>query len=98
MVVKLGCFLSSDAHKEMAQCFSKLAMRLSGFTDLKKQTNLQSTLNKTRSKADLQPLHKDSPDINKPMDTSTVSVDKSMNQNLSHIEDKRLTHYKPRIK
>jgi hypothetical protein len=57
-----------------------------------KSRNLQSTLNKSRDNADLQPLHnKDNPSsINGPKDLSTQSVVKTDQISLSHMKDNRI--------
>ena len=53
--------------------------------------NLQSTLSKSRDKADIQPLHKDTNTIYRPADVTTASRMSNKQKYLGHIEDKRIT-------
>lgn len=55
--------------------------------------NLQSTLTKSRQKADLQPLHKDTNTIYKPADAPFGSKMRNKQEHLGHIEDKRITFH-----
>ena len=56
-----------------------------------KGLNLQSTLSKSRDKADLQPLHKDTDTIYRPADAPFAIKIRNKQEYLSHIEDKRIT-------
>lgn len=54
--------------------------------------NLQGTIHKARSNADVQPLHQDEGIIGKPMDSDTQQVVAESTTDLSHLEDRRLSH------
>jgi len=57
-----------------------------------RKLNLQSTLSKSRDKADLQPLHKDTGIIYKPSDQLFASRMRNKQEYLGNIEDKRITN------
>jgi len=61
-----------------------------GFQDVNKKINLQSTISKTRSNADVQPLYKDKSQINKPSDIETIQIDRGSTNRLGHMKDTRL--------
>lgn len=61
--------------------------------DNRGKLNLQSTLSKSRDKADLQPLHKDTETIYRPADQPFASKMRNKQQHLSHLEDKRITRH-----
>lgn len=56
-----------------------------------KRINLDSTLSKSRDKADLQPLHKNSRIVNDPSDKTTETKMNRKQTYLGNIEDKRIT-------
>ena len=66
--------------------FDKIAQIIS------KREELQSTLNKSRSKADVQPLNNipENPIIDKPVDTSVQSSVFQSQRNLGHLKDNRI--------
>lgn len=59
--------------------------------------NLQGTINKARTNADLQPLYKDIGDINTPQDNSAQLMSRESNKDLSHMNDHRVKN-KPTVK
>ena len=64
-----------------------------GARDNRDKLNLQSTIAKSRDKADLQPLHKDTGIIFRPADAPFGSRMRNKQEYLGHIEDKRITHH-----
>jgi len=56
-----------------------------------KKLNINSTMSKSRNKADLQPLHKDSKVISGPTDMGTSRKMGGKQKYLGNIEDKRIT-------
>jgi len=82
--------LNSFDIEKMAASFSSIFGK-SEFQNVKRRDNLQSTITKTRDKADVQPLHKDTSDLNRPTDISVIQTDRSKNRSLSHLKDTRIT-------
>jgi hypothetical protein len=69
-----------------------------GFQNLTKKTNLQSTIPKAMEKADVQPLHVRSGDMNAPKDITTSLAFSGKNKNLSHIKDPRLINSRTKLR
>ena len=74
--------------------FDKIAQSIS------KKKQLQSTLVKARSKADIQPLNNipENPIIDKPLDTSIQSSMFQTQRNLGHLKDNRILRMPKYIK
>ena len=61
-----------------------------GIPNQRSGSNLNNTLSKARTNTDLEPLHKDSGIISKPMDMATQITSRQQNQSLSHLIDGRI--------
>lgn len=100
----IGNLSKSDMNK-IAGYFSSIATEItgsskalnSGFQNLTKKTNLQNTIPKAMEKADIQPLHIKSKDINAPKDVTTSLAFSGKNQNLSHMKDQRLINARTKL-
>jgi hypothetical protein len=102
--------LSKSAMDKIAESFSSIAIGSaktldsnlfdglkSGFQNLTKKTNLQSTIPKAMEKADVQPLHVRSGDMNAPKDITTSLAFSGKNKNLAHIKDPRLINSRTKL-
>jgi len=55
--------------------------------------NISNTISKVRKNADIQPLHKDTRINDIPRDIPFAIKMRDKQDHLSHLEDKRITHY-----
>ena len=82
---------SSSGSKNLFGSKNSITSGSYGNKSQNKRINLDSTLSKSRDKADLQPLHKNSRIVNDPSDKTTETKMNRKQTYLGNIEDKRIT-------